>query len=408
MNEPSDHPNLRLISASESPLQTEPQPCPLCGDHAEEDPDLSISEPLFRLEDGFHQLESLAYKVCSHDGLIYMSARLSEESLDYYYRHSPQNLKPTPDHRLDQQISFIRDTVELSTGTILDVGCNTGDFLARWRDDGYETIGVEPSQPSHEYLRREHPELDVIKTSLEEAVYSLSDCNINLASLIHVLEHLVDPRAILQKLSSLDPDYLYLEVPDGSAPLYPRILKEHGHLAFYRPHHLIQLLSETGFEVLRQESRSSSIQLLAKKDDNATRPGNQRKDDIPQESQRQLDTVKSQRKNQEKTLNQQVDRWIQTIREEDLEVALFGAGTETVNLLNQMNSLHDQIIGIIDNHPFFQGRTLFGQFPISPPDHGRFTNVDVVIVSIKGQTKSIANQLEPVIPADPQIWGVPS
>src|SRR6266851_1215282 len=77
-----------------------------------------------------------------------------------------------------------------SKGTLLDIGCGSGDFLLRMRTLGWTVKGVEPDP-----LARRHAVevlgLDVAGGTLEEARFP--DNSFDALTMSHVVEHLIDP-----------------------------------------------------------------------------------------------------------------------------------------------------------------------------------------------------------------------
>lgn len=97
------------------------------------------------------------------------------------------------------------------TGSVLDFGCGTGEFLAHMRTAGYRVHGVEPGVKARKYATSEH-HLRVSSSLDDPEVGSEYD----IITLWHVLEHLHEPRHGFQKLSSLlaRGGLLFIAVPD--------------------------------------------------------------------------------------------------------------------------------------------------------------------------------------------------
>ncbi|NJN41456.1 MAG: class I SAM-dependent methyltransferase [Flammeovirgaceae bacterium] len=82
-------------------------------------------------------------------------------------------------------------------GTLLDVGCGTGDFLFACKKSGWQITGVEPSMKAQKLAAQKTA--SHIHTKLEE----VSGHEFNVITLWHVLEHLHDPNGTIQKLKTL-------------------------------------------------------------------------------------------------------------------------------------------------------------------------------------------------------------
>jgi len=84
-----------------------------------------------------------------------------------------------------------------AAGRILDIGCATGSLLAKLKERGWETVGVEISAPQVEYGRRKHG-LDIRNIPLEENKFPADSFAVVLAS--HLIEHLNDPAAMVREV----------------------------------------------------------------------------------------------------------------------------------------------------------------------------------------------------------------
>jgi SAM-dependent methyltransferase len=83
------------------------------------------------------------------------------------------------------------------TGTVLDVGCGSGEALDVARERGWRGVGVEPVESSAERARRSG--FEVRPGTLADA--GLPPASFDLVGAWHVLEHLLDPVAFLSELS---------------------------------------------------------------------------------------------------------------------------------------------------------------------------------------------------------------
>lgn len=95
-----------------------------------------------------------------------------------------------------RRIAMIERATGTRNGTLLDVGCGTGEVLAAARDRGWHTRGVEPERTGAQMARERG--LDVTVATLEES--GLPERSYDVVSAFHVLEHLADSRSFLRSL----------------------------------------------------------------------------------------------------------------------------------------------------------------------------------------------------------------
>lgn len=135
------------------------------------------------------------------------------------------------------------------TGTVLDIGCGTGDFLAHLQAKGYAAMGVEVSPQARAIAQGKN--LDVVP----DLEHIPPTGRFDVVTLWHVLEHLADPKGTLAKIHALANDGALLVIavpdrtswdaqhygPDWAAWDVPR------HLSHFRRQDLQRLLTNSGF-----------------------------------------------------------------------------------------------------------------------------------------------------------------
>jgi SAM-dependent methyltransferase len=146
----------------------------------------------------------------------------------------------------------ILDALPEIQGPVLDLGAGSGGFVHGARAMGIEADGVEPSTIGRTLARR------LYGIELMPRVENASDRRYAAITLIHVLEHVPDPRADLEALGSmLTPNgVVFIEVPHaGSAEMWLRsrrrvILQPPAHLHHFTPKTLHALLENASYDVL--------------------------------------------------------------------------------------------------------------------------------------------------------------
>lgn len=269
----------------ESSLEQEEIACNLCGtDHAQ--PFMVATERRFGLDGRFE------YVRCRECGLVYMNPRPATNVVAtwypdmLYYAHQPVNRArdlygqlrliakqvflaakknyPLPHNKLlrsfiravklvpYQPTRFTRLPSYISGGKILDVGCGNGNYLYSLRELGWEVVGVEPDVKAAHFARIQLG-LDVRPVTLEEA--GLPGDSVDIAFMLHVLEHVPNPLRTLQEVYRvLKPGgYLVIETPNiesWSARLFRNWwfhLDAPRHLYLFTPQTLSALLHSVGF-----------------------------------------------------------------------------------------------------------------------------------------------------------------
>ena len=185
--------------------------CDLCGSDQ--------ASFLMRRRDRFSD-ERFAYVTCDSCGLIYLNPRpRPSHMLDYYPdNYEAHVLRPVahtkPVSRRMRAMRILRSHVEAyaASGTLLDVGCATGEFLVEMRDQGWQVRGVELSPVAADFARHAY-DLDVFTGSVADFA---CDERYRVITLWDVLEHVYSPLETLQALRQwvTDDGYLIFSIPN--------------------------------------------------------------------------------------------------------------------------------------------------------------------------------------------------
>jgi 2-polyprenyl-3-methyl-5-hydroxy-6-metoxy-1,4-benzoquinol methylase len=139
----------------------------------------------------------------------------------------------------------------------LEIGCGAGGILAQALESGVgECHAVEPNRDDANFVARRLPGAKVIRDVFQEA--DLPDSFYDVAASVEVLEHVVSPRAFLQKCRSiLKPGgQIHLEVPNFDDVLlstykdnsYQDFFYHKAHIHYFTRESLTRLCSECGFQ----------------------------------------------------------------------------------------------------------------------------------------------------------------
>ncbi|MBI4353880.1 MAG: class I SAM-dependent methyltransferase [Candidatus Omnitrophica bacterium] len=126
---------------------------------------------------------------------------------------------------------------------VLDIGCGRGQMLAWLQHWGAEVYGTELSQAAADEAARRLGPSSVVVNELAEAGFP--DGWFDAVTVWHVLEHVLDPVALLREVARVvSPDgFVYVEVPNAGGWAARRLGRRW--LGYDAPHHLVHFTPET-------------------------------------------------------------------------------------------------------------------------------------------------------------------
>jgi len=200
---------------------------------------------------------------CRECGLVYVNPqpRVSEElyAKDYFEKGYMKFYGEDGSTATQSNEPFVwrLDLIERykKPGTILDIGCASGEFLAAARQCGWAVIGIDVSEYAVESARRKH-NLDVRKTTLEEANFAEGAFDVITAG--DILEHTRAPADFLREIRrTLKSDgILYLALPNFASVHYQikSLMARFNHRNYFiLPHHLYHFAPRTISRLLDKE-----------------------------------------------------------------------------------------------------------------------------------------------------------
>lgn len=247
--------------------------CPVCGaaDHA-------------RIARFDRRLKRLSTHLCNKCGLLFTNPMPSSAELDQFYASAYRAeyqfafLRPRKTHQIKKQREAQRranrldEVIALTKPTsFLDFGCGSGELVREIASRGYEAHGFEQGTDygtfGQDKLADEAGGKSAIRVgSWREMDYAAGSFGV--ISCLHVLEHLNEPIAALQKIHSwlTDDGVLYLETPNmRTFPLKGFDCLHFAHVLGFSHDNLLHLLDRTGFRLL-QEDRPTSLFLIKEGD----------------------------------------------------------------------------------------------------------------------------------------------
>jgi 2-polyprenyl-3-methyl-5-hydroxy-6-metoxy-1,4-benzoquinol methylase len=148
-------------------------------------------------------------------------------------------------------------TQDLSPGLVMDIGCGSGDKLDEFFDPSrYRVVGVDQDS-AIQFARDRFEGIEWLSGDLDSDEFwdDLAGFQPDLVICADVIEHIVDPVRLLQRLHHLIGDgVLILSTPDrarlGGDPLGPPGNRRH--IREWSAEELAQLVEANGFQVIAQ------------------------------------------------------------------------------------------------------------------------------------------------------------
>ena len=212
---------------------------------------------------------------CRHCGLQFWEPREMPDARWYeqVYGGRDEKLLPLePGHKY-----FLEDPLAKRTGTLLDIGCGTGNFLKVARDAGYEVTGTELDRNAARFAKGRLGLEKVMELTVSEFVTQHPEDKFDVVTFFEVLEHQAAPLEFLRGVKKcLKPGgQIALSVPNRDRWLTgPDVLD-------YPPNHFTRwnaaviknFLGAQGFEVLSVREQGAGVAHMAQMINMALRTG---------------------------------------------------------------------------------------------------------------------------------------
>ncbi len=247
------------IAATEPELQVVPR-CPLCGSE--------------RFTTAFRE-PPYSVRRCDQCGLGWVSPRRGPQDLvalyadDAYWRSDSPKTMGYQDYRSDEELYLKTFRRRLgfalqdgpTSGAALDVGCAAGFCMAVLRERGFQVHGVEVSETIARHAI-DHFGFDTVHLGTLESAPFTED-SFDLITMWDVVEHVVDPRALLERARWLlkPGGLLVIETQDIDSPFARRLgprwhhYKHAEHILHFTPGSLRTLLGQAGWRVQKLTHR---------------------------------------------------------------------------------------------------------------------------------------------------------
>lgn len=168
-----------------------------------------------------YTVNTFNYYLCSSCQTLFLYPRSTEQDTDNYYKnHLDYSAGKKNEKRIRLQAKKIIRKLKKyykNGKTLLDVGAGYGYFIDQAKTSGLETFGIEPAKKILKVGNK-----NILPLTLEAYIKKHKDKKFDYVTLIHVIEHLTNPKtAMAQTISMLKPKgILYIETPNLQSHLY--------------------------------------------------------------------------------------------------------------------------------------------------------------------------------------------
>lgn len=207
----------------------------------------------------FRRNKDYKYLRCARCDLLFLNPSPDRDELSAIYDsefESYQRESRSLVARLGDLLAGSREalanSVSKKPGVILDVGCGLGIFVKRMSELGWSTYGFEvPQSVAKEAKAR------IGKDRIFSRWDEVPDNRFDVVTLWHVLEHVQNPRDLIQKIwvSLKTGGWLIIEVPNSnsfSLKIFKEFYTQHlipEHVLYWSKHSLLYLLKEERFTI---------------------------------------------------------------------------------------------------------------------------------------------------------------
>lgn len=195
---------------------------------------------------------------CTKCGLVKTEREKEEIKKDYHrdeeYLSSEKQFRNIFSKRLEIIKKFVS-----KKGRVVDIGSSTGVLLKLFKDEGWEVLGIEPSESAKYAVKKG---IEVINKKFEEI--NLPKNKYDVVILNHTLEHMDNPLKVLEKVYEIlkKGGIIFIDVPNfGSLSSlvfrkrFSFLLPEEHNFHFTKDS-LSKLLEKSNFKVIYSETRS--------------------------------------------------------------------------------------------------------------------------------------------------------
>ncbi len=230
--------------------------CPICSE--------TLFNPYLSCIDYTVTQENFTLKQCHQCQFVFTDPRPEDSALANYYLSDKYISPYRGNNSLIDKLYLLarkrtmvwkRKLIESHStqGSLLDIGCGTGEFLTEMKSHHWNVSGVEPSSTARDLAEKK------VETKIYQLLSEVRERNFSVITLWHVLEHLPDPHQALQTLQGLlaESGTIFIAVPNHrsyDAQHYKSFWAGYDvprHLWHFNKENMKMLLEKNGFRLTK-------------------------------------------------------------------------------------------------------------------------------------------------------------
>ncbi len=318
--------------------------------------------------------------ICKNCGLIFQNPIMDREKLISFYEN--QYRHTVTDERggnvRNEQKNYLEKYLNGRKGSILDIGSFEGYYLKLYKEEGWETEGVEPSKEAAEISMKKNG-IKVYDDMFENIDFKGKKFDV--ISIRHVLEHVDNPLITLELIKKhlKDDGILFLEVPDISRFDFYNIADafDFQHIYNFSQNTMKNYLKKTGFEIIGFDNnlKYAGMRFVCKKGE---------KKEIENDFSDNLLIVLNYKNKRDENLNfmkKMLEEKRKEWEKENKKIYIYGAGFHTAQLFQEViNKEMFNIKGLFDMSKDKDGKEFFG-YRCHSAEKIKEYNPDVILIS---------------------------